>query len=277
MRKFSKINENLDNSEYHYIENQEIIDVFQELIDCDYRYHFINMYMDIDGLGSNRKCIFKNFNPFTDFNFKKLIAKGTEEYFYDGSIRFKQNSDEVILFHECVMRLRIMYPKLIFLTSQRDGSTESSEFVGFHLRIVYDRVEDKNKVDPKKARNILDNFSETLTGRIEDIDKYYFRIEQKSDYFLLIIRVQEDSEGIIGRRLVTQNKFNNKEVILSIRNHLIEYCKRNLPDYTPRIIDNNIRYDQDIVVNVQQKRNFLIDKNVPKDITLYLLEIAIDF
>lgn len=277
MKKFSKINESSESSEYHYIENQEIIDVFQELIDCDYSYHFSNMYMDADGSGSNRKCIFKKFNPFTDVDFKKLISKGTEEYLYDGSIRFKQNSDEVILFHECVLRLRIMYPKLIFLTSQRDGSTESSEFVGFHLRIVYDRVEDKNKVDPKKARNILDSFKETLTGRIDDIDKYYFRIEQKSDYFLMIIRINEDSEGIIGKRLVAQNKYDNKESILSLRNHLIEYCKKNLPDYTPRVMNNNIRYDQDIVIYVQQKRNFLMDKTVPKDITLYMLEIAIDF
>ena len=283
MRKFSKINENgfvLDYSEYHYIDNQEIIDVFQDLLDCDYKVTFSNMYMDVNGGKSNKKNIFKSSNPYTDISFRKYIAGG-EDYFYDGSIRFKENSDEIIIFHECVLRLRIMYPKLKFLTSQRDGSVSdtnhSNEFIGLHLRIVYDKVENTNKINPSEAKKILDNFEKTLIRKIDYIDLYYFKKEQHSDYFLLVIRVQLDSAGMIGRRLIEQNKQNNKETILSIRDHLIEYCKKHLPDYTVRVRDNNIRYDQDIVVNVKQKRNFLMDKIVPKDITLYLLEIAIDF
>ncbi len=280
MRKFSKINESLENSEYHYVENQEIIDVFQDLLDCDYDCNFSHMYMDANGGKTSKRQAFKVFNPYTDVSFRKYIAKA-DDYFYDGSIRFKENSDEIIIFHECVLRLRIMYPKLKFLTSQRDGSisntNHSDEFVGLHLRIVYDKVENKDKVDPTEAKKILEGFSKTLVGRIEDIDKYYFKIEQKSDYFLIIIRVEEDSEGIIGQKLVEQNKTNNKRTILSIRSYLVEYCEKNLPDYTPRIIDNNFRYDQDIVINTKQKRNFLMDKTISHDITLYLLEIAIDF
>lgn len=267
MRKFSKLNENTEHSEHHYIDKQEVIDVFQDLLDCDYGITSGNYYKNKEQ--TSTKNIFKECFPYTDIEFIKIIPEEKEEYMYNGSLLFKDNSDEIIIFHQCVLRLKNMYPDVKILTYQRDGTSSESNYVELYLRIVYEKVISEKKIDPSEALQIINNFS------VPSI--YKLKVDLYKTYMLLTIRIKEDIRSSIAKYLATHNRDDNRNDIVQIKKSFLAYCKKHLPDYEPSVSENNVRYDQDIIISVEKKRNFLMNKKESVTVTLYLLEMGLDF